>query len=413
MRNIRLFKIGGSVLTASSDFLKVAKKISEYTDSRICTVTSAMKGKTNELVKTFSEAIPSPDFWDLEKFVSMGEIQSAILLQAAFRSLGRTSIAVLPWMKEWPLFVSLRDRVTISKERTNERRNLCLLKRSEEKVRRYLLPLFKNHEVVIIPGFIAKDGKGRLITLGRGGSDTSALLIGELLGARELILLKDVAGIMSADPTMHSKAQRIQCLDSDELAIIASSGAQVINPVSLKHRENLERIRIASINSLDSGTEISFSKRATVIVSTTVFSVLTFLGHAIPDTPGILYEISKILAGRDISINSITISDNLVAVYVDDAEATSAYELLSRLLDKMDNLKVLNLKRNIGKIVIRSLKFINEPGIVTKIVTPISKEGINIWEILSVHTDVMVFVEKKDLERTSRIIRKLFEGAGR
>jgi aspartate kinase len=410
MRNIKIVKIGGSILRTPQDFMKVAKSISENEQSGICVVTSAMKGKTSKLARTFLSAVPDPDFWNFERYVGMGEIESAILLESAFRKVGKSAVAVLPWMNEWPLFVSLKDRKTVSAEKKNEWRNFKILRRSKEKTKRYFYGLFEKNEVVITPGFIAKDGKGRVITLGRGGSDISALLIGELLHAEELILIKDVDGILSADPRIEKNSKKIRSLEADELGIVASSGAQVLNPVSLKHREKLKKLKVVSVDSksFDTGTEIVFKKSVTVKAAPSIFSVLTFIGTRLPETPGIIYEISKILSKNKISIYSLTLSDNLVALYIDDRKAEVAYRLLSPLLEKIENLKVLNLRRDIGKVVVRSLKFINEPGIIKKIVVPISKEGINIWEVLTVHTDIMVFVEKRDVKKTHTLLEKIF-----
>ncbi|TET20258.1 MAG: hypothetical protein E3J78_04850 [Candidatus Cloacimonadota bacterium] len=410
MKDISIVKIGGSVLKSPGDYQKVARKISENTPSGVCIVTSAMKGNTSKLARTFVQAIPDSDFWNYERFVGMGEVLSAILFESAFRMIGKTAIAVLPWMKEWPLYISLKHREGVSLKKTNERREFMLLKKSQRKTKRYFSPLCKENDVVITPGFIARDGKGRIVTLGRGGSDTSAFLIGELLGAKEIVFLKDVNGIMSVDPSVYEKSERIRTLNSDELGIIASSGAQVLNPVSLKYRKGLKKVKVVSVDaeSFDSGTEITFKKDITVRVSPAAFSVLTFIGSKLPETPGIIYEISRILSKANISIHSLTISDNLVAIYIEDRKAEVAYRLLSPLLEKVKQLKVLNLKRKIGKITIRSLKFINEPGVIRKIVVPVSKSGINIWEILTVHTDIMVFVDKKDAKKTYELMRGIF-----
>ncbi len=410
MKSTKIIKIGGSVLTAPADYTKVARKIAKNANGRVCIVTSAMKGKTSDLANTFLAAVPEPDFWNYERYIGMGEILSAILLESTFRQIGKSSIAVLPWMKEWPLFVSLKNRMGASAKKINERRDFAILKKSIDKTKKYFKPLLRDNEVVIAPGFIAKDGKGRLVTLGRGGSDISAFLFGELLGAEELIFLKDVNGIRNVDPSMHTKSERIRTMNSDELAMVASSGAQVLNPISLKHRKKLKKVRVVSVDadSFESGTQVSFKKETGVQLSPVAFSVLTFIGRKLPETPGIIYEISKVLSQEKISIHSLTLSDNLVAIYVEDQKAEIAYRLLSPLLEKVKHLKVLNLKRKIGKVVIRSLKFINEPGVIRKIVVPVSKSGINIWEILTVHTDIMVFVEKKDAKKTYELIRGIF-----
>jgi len=410
MKNIKVMKIGGSVLRTSKDYLKVAKKIVENMDSDVCIVTSAMKGMTNKLASTFLEAIPEPDFWNFEKFVGMGEIYSAVLLDSAFKSLGKNSITILPWMKEWPLYISLKSKKPVSSNKTNEMREFQLLKKSKTRTKKYLPELFRTYEIIIIPGFVAKDNKGRFVTLGRGGSDISALLICELLGSEELVLIKDVEGIMSVDPKAKGKPERIKNLDSFELGMIASSGAEILNPISLKHREKLKRIRVVSFNakSFQTGTEILFGEKISVKVSEVNFAVLTFVGTKMPETPGILYRISRILKRENVSIYSITISDNLISLYIKNEIADFVYRLLAPLLEKIRNLKVLNLKKDIGKVTIRSLKFINEPGIVKKIVSPISKEGINIWEVLTIHTDVMVFVDNSDLSKTYKVMKKIF-----
>jgi len=411
MRNIKVFKIGGSILCEPTDFLKIAKKITRDTINNICIVTSAMKGKTSELIEAFLETVPQPGFWDFERFASLGEIQSTLLFESTFNSLGIMAKAILPWMREWPLFISLQNTRSLSVEKTNEKRNFQVLDKSIKKIKKYIRPLFKRYRVLIIPGFIAKDSKNRIVTLGRGGSDISALLLSELLKAKELVLIKEVNGVMNLDPNLYPQATRIKTLDAEKLGLIASSGAQVLHPISLKHQKSLKKIRVTSVEADihdEAGTEISFNKEVTVVSLPTAYSVLTFVGNRIPETPGLLSKISTVLARNNISIYSITISENLIALYVEKGEGEIAYKLLSPILNKLNNLEFLNLKKNIGKVLVRSLKFINEPGAIRKIVVPISKRGINIWEILTAHTDVMVFVEHKDLNSTFNIIRQLF-----
>ncbi len=415
MKYIKVYKTGGSVLKKPGDFLKIAEKISRLKDKKICLVTSAIKGQTSELVRIFSGAIPQPDFWSFEKFVGFGEIQAAMLFEAAFQFKGTAAKAILPWMKEWPLHISLKSKPVLSAEKINEKRDFVLLAKSRKKIKDYIQGFFKKYRVLIIPGFVAKDTKGRIVTLGRGGSDISAFLIAELLKAKELILVKEVEGILDLDPRLQDNAKRIHSLDSTELGIIASSGAQVLNPISLKHQKRLKKVKVISFEQdmrTGKGTEIFFRKGITIKASDTIYTVLTFVGAQIPETSGILSKISSVLAKRKISIFSITISDKLIAIYVEKRRGESAYKLLSPILQESKNLKVLSIKRDIGKIIVRSLKFINEPGIIKKIVTPISKQGINIWEVLTVHTHVMVFVEAKDLKNTYKIIKQVFMTKG-
>lgn len=409
MKNIKIFKIGGSVLSDPRDFMKVAHRIAKWPASKICLVTSALKGKTGELIDMYHLAVKKTDFWSFERFVGFGEIQSAMLFESAFKSVNCPALAVMPWMKEWPLFVDLKTKALLGREKTNELRNFTILPKSRRIVNKYFLPLFNKYRIVVVPGFVATDQTGHLITLGRGGSDVSAFIFSELTRARELILVKEVNGVLNLDPRLQKKTRVIRTLQAHELGIIASSGAQVLNPVSLKHQKKLGKVKVISIKGgdrPDRGTEIIFRGPVAVQMSKRAFSVLTFVGSGIPETHGILHRISGILSRKNISIFSITISDNLIAIYVDRSRETEAYKYLSPLVDRIRNLRALNLKRDIGKVVVRSVKFINEPGIIKKIVSPLARQGINIWEVLTVHTDVMVFVEHKDVAKTYETIKK-------
>jgi len=409
MNCIKVFKVGGSVLKTPADFMKIARGIcSGGRKYRVCLVTSAMKNATNRLIKRFLNAVPQPCFWDFERFAGFGEIEASLLFESTFHSLGVKSQAVLPWMKEWPLFISLKNPQRLSGEKVNEKRDFRILKKTHTKIKQYIFPLFKDLDVIIVPGFIAKDGRGRIVTLGRGGSDISALLFSELLKARELILIKESSGILNLDPRLYHRAEKISSLNAAELGLLASSGAQVLNPISLKHQRSLKKMKVTDIRR-KTGTEIYFGREITVKFSNTPYSVLTFVGNKIPETPGLLSRISSLLARHDISIYSITVSDNLIALYVEEERGEDAYRLLSPVLKKSKNLKFLNLKKQIGKILVRSYKFINEPGIIKKIVSPIAKEGINIWEVLTAHTDVMIFVEYRDLRKTYRVICNFFK----
>lgn len=411
MNKIKVFKVGGSVLSSPEDFLKIARCILKFRDTGICLVTSAMKGVTDELIKIFSKAVPEPDFYNFEMFAGMGEIQSAIIFESAFKYLGFDAKAILPGMKEWPIYIKLKSKAQLSSQKINEKREFKLLPKAKKIVSRYLFPLLNKDKVLIIPGFIAQDNKNQTLTLGRGGSDISALLLSELLGADELVLLKDVGGILSVDPRIVSNTRMIKRLSWAELGALAASGAQVLNPISLKHRKRLPKLRVIANESSsieDSGTEILFDKEVTIFLSDKIYGVLTFIGENIPETTGILSKLSNILMQKRIAIHSVTISDNLIAIYVEEEKAEKAYKYLSPLIGRLKNLKALNLKKGISKIVVKSLKFINEPGAIKKIVTPIARERINIWEILTVHTDIMVFVESQDKLKAYNFIKELF-----
>ena len=266
MKNIKVFKIGGSILREPEDFLKIANNlVKSYKKARICIITSAMKGRTDDLVNTFKRAVPETDFWDFERFIPSGEIEAALLFESVFNYLNMKSKAVLPWMKEWPLYVSLSKVSNLIQRNTNEKRNFRILDLSKRKTEKMFLPLFRKYRVVILPGFIARDGRGRIFTLGRGGSDISAVLIAELLNIKEVNFIKDTGGILNADPAVSRRVKTLKFIESGKLAILASSGAKVLNPVALKFADNIDKIKVLSPE-LKKGTDIKFKEKVYLVL---------------------------------------------------------------------------------------------------------------------------------------------------
>ncbi|MEO0137379.1 MAG: ACT domain-containing protein [candidate division WOR-3 bacterium] len=412
MKNIKVFKVGGSVLAEPEDFLKIAKLLLKFKTTAICLVTSAMKGETDKLIDLYMRAVPQPDFYGFERFAGMGEILAALIFESVFKALNAQARTILPGMAEWPIHIRLQSKGQLSAQKINEKREFTLLPIASKIAGRFLLPLLNKNTILVIPGFIAQDEKKNIVTLGRGGSDISALLIAELLNAQELVLVKDVGGILSVDPKIVSNSRMIKKLSWAELGALAASGAQVLNPISLKHRKNLQKIRVIAQdgkNLENGGTEIVFDKEVSITLAEKIYGVLTFIGERIPETPGILSKVAQTLTEKKVAVHSLTISDNLLAIYVEESRVEEAYEHLSKLIPEIKNFKALNLKKGIAKIVVRSLKFINEPGAIKKIATPLSREKINIWEILTVHTDIMIFVEAQDKIRAYNLIKQLFK----
>ncbi|MEO0160841.1 MAG: ACT domain-containing protein [candidate division WOR-3 bacterium] len=412
MKNIKVFKVGGSVLAEPEDFLKIAKLLLKFKTTAICLVTSAMKGETDKLIDLYMRAVPQPDFYGFERFAGMGEILAALIFESVFKALNAQARTILPGMAEWPIHIRLQSKGQLSAQKINEKREFTLLPIASKIASRFLLPLLNKNTILVIPGFIAQDEKKNIVTLGRGGSDISALLIAELLNAQELVLVKDVGGILSVDPKIVSNSRMIKKLSWAELGALAASGAQVLNPISLKHRKNLQKIRVIAQdgkNLENGGTEIVFDKEVSITLAEKIYGVLTFIGERIPETPGILSKVAQTLTEKKVAVHSLTISDNLLAIYVEESRVEEAYEHLSKLIPEIKNFKALNLKKGIAKIVVRSLKFINEPGAIKKIATPLSREKINIWEILTVHTDIMIFVEAQDKIRAYNLIKQLFK----
>ncbi|MEM2547147.1 MAG: aspartate kinase, partial [Candidatus Bathyarchaeia archaeon] len=218
-----IVKFGGGELSSGGAYKEAAKMVKESGYEEIVVVVSAMKGTTDNLIKCVTEVggVEDADYSDI---VAMGERISARIFCSALKSLGTRATYFDPQQERWPIITDSNF-----KDATPD------INETRRRVKKYLEPLLGNY-VPVVCGFIGKDKNGHVTTLGRGGSDITATLLGNCLKADEVILVKNTSGVLSADPKIVKDAKPLDKITIEEMFSLAQGGAKIIHPEALKYK---------------------------------------------------------------------------------------------------------------------------------------------------------------------------------
>ncbi|MBN1682961.1 hypothetical protein JW865_05360 [Candidatus Bathyarchaeota archaeon] len=242
-------KYGGSVLDSGLAIKQAALTIKQELNkgTQIVVVASAIKGVTDQLLAAASTISENTPLEVIDHIIGLGEEQSVRLLSSALKSIGVDALEVTPSSPSWPI---------ISDEKFGDAEPL--IDECKTSVNLGLKPLIKRGKTPVVCGFIGRSIKGKITTLGRGGSDTTAVILASCLNADELVLVKDVGSIYSADPKIVEKAKPLKELSAWEAELIASTGAKILHEKVLKYKLEDLSIRIISKdqNLSDEGTII-------------------------------------------------------------------------------------------------------------------------------------------------------------
>lgn len=223
--SIAVLKIGGSCLTGEEAVREITSLLAARirAGEKIVVVVSALKGVTDALVREAQEKGIAHDPVMLDACISRGEITSAQLLTEKMRAEGVSVACIEPCAKEWPV---ITDGVHGDAE--------PLIPETEERVQQHILPLIERGITPIVCGFVGKTKRGAITTMGRGGSDATAVLLGRALRAKEVVLLKDVDGLHTADPKKNPGAKPIPRMHAAEALRLVEGGAKIIQEKALR-----------------------------------------------------------------------------------------------------------------------------------------------------------------------------------
>jgi len=386
-----VIKFGGADLASGYKIREAAKKVLESDYDEIVVVVSAMKGMTDRLIDIISKIGDVSD-QDYAEIVSMGERISARIFCSALKSLGADAVYIEPSSMEWPIITN-SDFKNASPD----------MKKTCENVKRFIEPLL-GEKIVVICGFLGRDEKGRLTTLGRGGSDTTAMILANCLNADEVVLVKETEGVMSADPKIIANAKPLSKLDIHEMFALSYGGAKIIKAEALKYKLPNQRLKIVSFSSdsLSGGTEITgvFNSDSLEISEKKGLSAVSLVCNIESDV------ISRIIAsfknrplygistGR-VSLTVFTSSENLKALLKD--------------LHSLGICKALSCRSNVGLIELTHPAFIDSPGWIAKISEALASEKINIIEITTSKSTINIFIDESKIEDAIKAVRDTLE----
>ena len=400
-------KFGGTSIGNGKRIKEAAQSVvNEYMKGKkVVVVVSAINKTTDELLHIVDEAMEDAvTEKQLAEIVSMGEMTSVRIFSSAIESLGVKSEYIDPFMDQWPI---ITDNNLLSAKvdfKATEDKSLELMKMMDQGI------------IPVVCGFLGRDPQGYITTLGRGGSDITAFLLGHCLNADDVVIVTDVGGVMSTDPNKLQSAQKLDKISVEEMRDLATHGAQVLHPHALKYKDPKINAKIIGFEHGDlsaHGTEILGPSKNEMLKTTTLssepISVIAVVGEEILNKPGVLAELTDILAENEINIFGISTGQNSITLFVNKKHADDAHRILHDVVVKNENLSSLSLGREIAMISIASPDFIDTPGIISDITEPLRANNLNIVEISSSQTSVVIFVEWKDGEKAYELVRSVLE----
>ncbi len=400
-------KFGGTSIGNGERIKKAAESVvKEYMKgTKVVVVVSAINKTTDDILKTVDDAIgESITEKQLADIVSMGEITSVRMFSSTIESLGVKSEYIDPHMDNWPIITDSNYlNANVNFELTESR--------SKE-----LLKLLDQGIVPVLCGFLGRDEQGILTTLGRGGSDITAFLLGHCLNAEEVVIVTDVGGVMSTDPNRLQSAKKLDKISVEEMRDLATHGAKVLHPHALKYKDPMINAKIIGFEHGDLsaiGTEIIGPAGDHMLKTTALnvepISVIAVVGEEILTKTGVLAELTDTLAKNQINIYGISTGQNSVTLFIDKSLVDNAHEILHDVVVRNKDLSSLSVGTDIAMITVASQDFIDTPGIITRITEPLRKKKINIVEISSSQTSVVIFVEWNDGKRAYELVRSVLE----
>jgi len=405
-------KYGGTSMGSTERIRNVAKRVAKWVRAghQLVVVPSAMSGETNRLLGLAKELSADPSPRELDAIASTGEQVSSGLLAIALQAEGLASVSYAGWQ------VPIKTNSAFTKARIESI--------DDARVRADLAA----GKVVVITGFQGVDPEGNVTTLGRGGSDTSAVAVAAAMKADECLIYTDVDGVYTTDPRVVPEARRLNAISFEEMLEMASLGSKVLQIRSVefagKYRVPLRVLSSFTPWDIDldveakSGTLISFEedeKMEQAVVSGIAFTrdeaKITVVG--VPDTPGIAYQIVGKVAEANIDVDVIiqNVSHDGKTDFsftVPRGDHARAMELLkSQVVPALGAREVVG-DAKIAKVSIVGIGMRSHVGIASTMFKTLSDEGINIQMITTSEIKTSVVIDEKYLELAVRALHKAF-----
>ncbi len=405
-------KYGGTSMGSTERIRNVAKRVAKWVRAghQLVVVPSAMSGETNRLLGLAKELSDRPSERELDMIASTGEQVSVGLLAIALQAEGLESVSYAGWQ------VPIKTDSAFTKARIESI--------DDARVRADLAA----GKVVVITGFQGVDPNGNITTLGRGGSDTSAVAVAAAMKADECLIYTDVDGVYTTDPRVVPEARRLNSISFEEMLEMASLGSKVLQIRSVefagKYRVPLRVLSSFTPWDIDlaeeakSGTLISFEedeKMEQAVVSGIAFTrdeaKITVVG--VPDTPGIAYQILGKVADANIDVDVII--QNVSHDGKTDFSFTVPRGDYARTVEllKANVLPALGARDVVGdakiaKVSIVGIGMRSHVGIASTMFKTLSDEGINIQMITTSEIKTSVVIDEKYLELAVRALHKAF-----
>lgn len=406
-------KYGGTSMGSVERIQNVAKRVAKWMRAghQVVVVPSAMSGETNRLLNLAKELSPKPNLRELDQIASTGEQVSSGLLAIALQEQGIDAISYAGWQ------VTVRTDSAFTKAR--------IMGIDDAKIMGDL----NAGRAVVITGFQGVDPNGNITTLGRGGSDTSAVAVAAALKADECLIYTDVDGVYTTDPRVCEDARRLDKITFEEMLEMASLGSKVlqIRSVEFAGKYKVKTRVLSSLTDplipldqeMKSGTLITFEEDSTMeaaVISGIAFArdeaKITIID--VPDRPGIAYQILGPIADANIDVDMIIQNQSVDAktdftFTVPRAEYQKALDLLKKSVQAHIGAKDILGDAKVSKVSVVGVGMRSHVGVASKMFRTLSEEGINILMISTSEIKISVVIDEKYMELAVRALHKAFE----
>lgn len=397
-------KFGGSCLSTSQSINQAARKIfgEVKKGKKVVVVVSALSGVTDNLLKLATGSSSDKlSRTDLDEILSMGERTSARLMVSAINSFGIKAVGIDPASKLWPIYTD-----------SNFGNAEIKLTKTCEAVKRKIQPLLNEDYVVVVPGFTGLSPEGKTTTLGRGGSDITAIVLGRCLHVDEVVFVKDVGGILSADPKKVESPTKIDELDAEEMFNLSSAGAKILHPQTMKYVNNNMMIRVVGFNEdLSSGTLIKGELCTNIKISIypKQLSMITIVGKELSITSNVLKILSEIATTKT-KILGITMAEPSLLLYAE--LSGNLIQNIHTLIKNQKIAKAIHTVEPLALISIAGHGLEKTPGVVDSISAPLARNRINLYGLLTISSSVRAVIGWDDREKALELIKESLNAAG-
>jgi aspartate kinase len=397
-----VLKFGGTSVGSIDRIKKVCKIIASYKrkKNKVVVVSSAMSGATNDLVSKSKLISGNFDKAEYDTLLSTGEQVSCALIAGRLINNGFKSRSWMSWqlpiITDGPYSAARINKVFVNN----------------------LNDYLKSGGIPVITGFQGINNKFRITTIGRSGSDATAIMLAKFIKADECIIYTDVDGVYTTDPRQYKNAKKIQKIFYDEMLEMASLGSKVMQPTSVQDAKlNKIDIQVKSSFVTKSGTLITGSSKAfsdqiiTGISSTKNDAKITIVG--VKDRPGVAASIFKPLSQNSINVDmvvqniSLNGKDTDLTFTIKSEDLKKSEKLIKQ--NKKISYKKLSFDKDMSKVSIIGVGMITTPGITYRMFQALASKKINILVISTSEIKISVLISTKQVKKAIAVLHKEFK----
>ena len=395
-------KYGGSSVADAERIKAVARRIAAIRDKgdQVVVVVSAMGATTDELIKLAYQVTEHPSERELDALLSTGEIVSSTLLAVALKGMSYDAISLTGAQ------AGIKTDANYSRAR--------ILKVEAKRVVKEL----ERGNIVIVAGFQGITEKMNITTLGRGGSDTTAVALAANLGVKVCQIYTDVEGVYTADPRLVPEAQRLSEIGYEEMLEMASYGAKVIHPRAVELGEQFNMPILVASSFIDNpgtlihgGAAMEVRNKVRSIAQDLDVAKITVVG--VPDRPGIAATLFEQLAKANISVDTIVQNasiDNItdLTFTVAKSQLTKAMEVTEPIAKSIGAREYVS-DAKLGKVSVIGTGMQHTPGFAARMFGTLSERGINIQLISTSEIRITCIIEESKVKDAVRALHRVFK----